>query len=193
MKASPEQPVLSFASRRDWERWLAKNHEISNGIWLRFFRKESGTATVIYADALEVALCHGWIDGQFKKFDETSWLQRFTPRRPRSIWSKRNTEKAEALIRAGKMKPAGLRQVDLAKQDGRWHEAYDSPSKMQVPDDFLEKLSGSKKALEFYQSLNKSNTYAIAWRLQTAKKPETREKRMNTILEMLGRGEKFHF
>ena len=193
MKASPEQPVLSFASRRDWERWLAKNHEISNGIWLRFFRKESGTATVIYVDALEVALCHGWIDGQFKKFDETSWLQRFTPRRPRSIWSKRNTEKAEALIRAGKMKPAGLRQVDLAKQDGRWHEAYDSPSKMQVPDDFLEKLSGSKKALEFYQSLNKSNTYAIARRLQTAKKPETREKRMNTILEMLARGEKFHF
>lgn len=185
-------PMSSFKSPKNWSSWLAKNHAKSSGIWLRLFKKDSGVASVTYAEALDEALCYGWIDGQLDKYDEKSWLRKFTPRRPTSVWSKRNIEHVNRLIRAGKMKPVGLKEVEAAKADGRWGRAYDSPGAMQVPKDFLKELSKDQIAQAFFETLNKANTYAIAWRLQTAKKPETRAKRMQAILEMLKRGEKFH-
>jgi uncharacterized protein YdeI (YjbR/CyaY-like superfamily) len=184
--------VIPFASQLDWELWLEKNHAASKGIWLRFYKKATGINSVYYADALDVALCYGWIDGQLKKYDEVSYIQRFTPRRPRSNWSKRNIEHISRLTKEGRMKPAGLKEAEIAKSDGRWDIAYNPQSEMTTPSDFLSELSKDKKAFAFYESLNKANKYAIAWRLQTAKRPETREKRMNEILKMLARGEKYH-
>ncbi len=192
INTSANLQIISFESAQEWEEWLAENHASSGGIWLCFFKKGSGREALTYAEALDVALCYGWIDGQAKKRDELSYLQKFTPRRPRSVWSKRNTEHIERLIEAGRMKPAGLKEVEKAKADGRWQRAYDSPGNMTIPQDFLEALSRNEKAKAFFETLNKTNTYAIAWRLQTAKRPETREKRMKAIIEMLERGEKFH-
>ena len=186
-----DAPNKSFASASAWEKWLAANHAKSDGIWLRIFNKESGEKTVTYAEALDEALCYGWIDGQKKKFDTDSWIQKFTPRRARSIWSKRNIEHIERLTNEKRMKAAGLKAFEDAKNDGRLAAAYDSPSNSTIPDDLLKLLEKNKKAKAFFDSLNKANKYAITWRLQTAKKPETREKRMNTILEMLAKGEKF--
>ncbi len=137
-------------------------------------------------------MCYGWIDGQLKKCDEKSWLQKFTPRRARSIWSKRNADRATKLIKLKKMKPAGLKEIENAKSDGRWEKAYESPKDMTIPGDFLKRLSKDKKAQKFFETLNRANKYAISWRLQTAKKPETREKRMINILDMLSKEEKFH-
>jgi uncharacterized protein YdeI (YjbR/CyaY-like superfamily) len=185
-------PVKSFASPRAWAKWLAANHAKSKGVWLRFFKKDSGVASVNYAQALDEALCYGWIDGQLKKLDDKSYLQRFTPRRPRSLWSKRNVAKAEQLIKDGRMQPAGLREIQAAKTDGRWTAAYDSPAKMEIPADFLAELSKNPEAHVFFKTLNKANLYAIAWRLQTATKPATRERRLQAILEMLRNGEKWH-
>jgi uncharacterized protein YdeI (YjbR/CyaY-like superfamily) len=184
--------IVAFSSAKDWEQWLAKNHAKSTGIWLRFFKKDSGVPSVSYDDALDAAICFGWIDGQLKKCDEESWLRKFTPRRPKSVWSKRNREHAERLIRTGKMQTAGLQEVEAAKQDGRWTAAYDSPSKMQLPDDFLQELAKDPRAKAFFETLNRANVYAIVWRLQTAKKPETRQRRLATILEMLAKGQKFY-
>jgi uncharacterized protein YdeI (YjbR/CyaY-like superfamily) len=189
---SKDFKIIPFKSQKEWERWLHKNHKVSEGIWLKFFKKDSGIKTITYSQALDEALCYGWIDGQLKSYDDKSWIQKFTPRRSKSIWSKRNTENINRLIKLGKMKPAGLSEVEKAKSDGRWQKAYDSPGKMTIPEDFLKKLSKDKNAKTFFDGLNKANTYAIAWRLQTAKKPETREKRMKLILAMLSRGEKFH-
>jgi len=185
-------PTESFVSASDWEKWLAANHGNSDGIWLRIFNKESGEKTVNYAEALDEALCYGWIDGQKNKFDTDSWVQKFTPRRARSIWSKRNIEHIERLSDENRMKAAGLKAFEDAKKDGRLAAAYDSPSNAETPGDFLKLLEKNKKAKAFFDSLNKTNKYAITWRLQTAKKPETREKRMNIILEMLTNGQKFH-
>jgi uncharacterized protein YdeI (YjbR/CyaY-like superfamily) len=190
VKSEPE--IVAFPSAKHWERWLAKNHKRSAGVWLRFFKKGSGVASVTHAEALSIALCYGWIDGQLKKHDAESWLHRFTPRRPKGVWSKRNRALVEQLTKAGKMRPAGMKEVAAAKADGRWGKAYDSPSKMTVPDDFLKALSRDKKARKVFETLNKANTYAIAWRLQTAKRPETREKRMKGIIEMLSQGKRFH-
>jgi uncharacterized protein YdeI (YjbR/CyaY-like superfamily) len=187
-----ELEVVTFASSEDWRNWLAKNHATSNGVWLRFFKKDSGKKIFSYADALEEALCHGWIDGQANKYDDKSYIQKFTPRRSKSIWSKRNTEIAERLIQEGKMKKSGMQQVELAKADGRWKQAYDSFKNMEMPEDFLQQLSKNKKAKLFFDGLNKTNRYAIAWRLHTAKKPETRERRLKKILEMMKEGKKFH-
>ncbi len=189
---TPPPPIISFETPKELNVWLAKHHAISTGIWIRLFKKGSGIKSINYAEALDEALCYGWIDGQKKSYDAESFLQKFTPRRPKSIWSKINREHIARLEKLGKLKAAGLAQVNAAKVDGRWDQAYDSPSNMVVPDDFLNKLSKHKKALAFYKTLNKANTYAIAWRLQTAKKPETRIKRMTIILEMLKREEKFH-
>jgi len=185
-------PILSFKSQRDWANWLAKQHAASNGIWLRFFKKDSGVASVTYAEALDEALCYGWIDGRLDPYDEKSWLRRFTPRRPRSPWSKRNIEHVNRLTAAGRMKPAGLQEVEAAKKDGRWDKAYDPQGAMEMPADFLQALAKDKKAKAFFESLNRANHYAIAWRLQTAKRPETRARRMQAILAMLKKGEKFH-
>jgi uncharacterized protein YdeI (YjbR/CyaY-like superfamily) len=191
-KKSSEKKVLSLKSVKQWQAWLKANHANSIGIWLQIQKKDSLKKSPTYAEALDVALCYGWIDGQKNRYDENSWLQMFTPRRPRSGWSKKNTEHAERLIQTGKMKPAGLAQIEAAKQDGRWKAAYDSPSTTSIPKDFLNALKRNKKAEKFFKSLNRTNLYAIAYRLQTAKTPETRKKRMEKILEMMAKGEKFH-
>jgi uncharacterized protein YdeI (YjbR/CyaY-like superfamily) len=149
-------------------------------------------ASVTHAEALEAALCHGWIDGQLKRGDEASWIQKFTPRRPKSIWSKRNRELAEQLTQAGKMKPAGLRAVEAARADGRWDRAYDSPGKMEAPADFLLELQKHPLAAKCFSGLSRANLYAITWRLQTARKPATRQKRMVAIIAMLAEGKTFH-
>lgn len=185
-------PVMSFSRPEEWSNWLENNYQSLTGIWMKFYKKGSGITSINYKEALDEALCYGWIDGQAKPFDDKSWLQRFTPRRARSIWSKRNIENISRLESDNRMKPSGLMAVEAAKADGRWDKAYDSPGNMAVPDDFLNELSKDKKATAFFETLNKSNKYAITWRLQTAKKAETREKRIKTILEMLQRGEKFH-
>lgn len=184
--------VRSFRECRDFRRWLAKNHDRSAGIWLRVYKKHSRTASITYPEALDQALCFGWIDGQRKPLDEQSWLQKFTPRRPRSGWSKRNTEHAQRLIDSEQMTPAGLREIEAAKHDGRWVAAYDSFREARVPKDFLRALAENKKAEAFYRTLNRTNLYSIVYRLQTAKKPQTRERRLSAIIQKLQRGEKFH-
>jgi len=191
-KANGEYPVISFDTKEQWEKWLRKNHDRSNGVWVCLQKKSSGQTSPTHAEALDVALCYGWIDGQAKPRNERSWLQKFTHRRALSGWSKRNTEHAERLIRANQMKPAGLVEIAAAKRDGRWKAAYDSPRNATVPNDFLKELRRDKKALAFFNSLNKTNRYAISYRLQTAKRPETRLKRMKTILNMMAKGKKFH-
>jgi uncharacterized protein YdeI (YjbR/CyaY-like superfamily) len=188
----PDSPILTFESGKEFTSWLAKNHKVSSGIWMRLFKIKSGVPTITYAQALDAALCYGWIDGQKNSYDAESWLQKFTPRRPKSIWSKRNREHVERLSKSGMMRAAGIAEVEAAKADGRWDQAYGSSSNMTIPEDFLKKLAKNKKAEAFFKTLNKTNVFSIVWRLQTAKKPETREKRMTAILEMLKKGEKFH-
>ncbi len=185
-------PTIEFETPETFETWLEKNHDNSNGLWLKIFKKYSGKKTISYAEALDIALCCGWIDGQKQAYDEQAWLQKFCPRRAKSIWSKINTRHVERLINEGRMRPAGLKAVDKAKEDGRWAKAYDSPSKMTIPEDFLKELSKNKKAEAFFMGLNKTNLFAIGFRLQTAKKQETKEKRMKEIIEKLEKGEKFH-
>ena len=184
--------IIPFPTPAALRKWLSANHRASPGLWLRIFKKGSDTASVTYAEALDEALCFGWIDGQKQKHDELSWLQKFTPRRARGGWSKINTQPAERLIREGRMKPAGQAEIDAAKKDGRWQAAYDSPGNATFPDDFLAALAKDRNAETFFNSLNKANRYAIAYRLQTAKRPETRQRRMDLILAMLSRGEAFH-
>jgi uncharacterized protein YdeI (YjbR/CyaY-like superfamily) len=190
-KTSTEQPILSFKNQRAWAAWLKTNHTTAPGVWLKFAKKGAGPS-LTYAQAVEEALCYGWIDGQAKSLDGTAWLQRFTPRRARSPWSKINREKAEALLDAGRVQPAGLAAIEAARQDGRWDAAYDSPRTATVPEDFLAELDRRPQAKAFFASLNSANRYAITYRLQNAKKPETRARRMQQFLEMLERGEKFH-
>ena len=184
--------ILAFKSSSAWAKWLSANHERRDGIWLRFYKKASNVASVSYAEALEEALCFGWIDGQVKKYDADSYIQKFTPRRTRSVWSKLNVARAVRLIEAGRMRPAGLRQVQAARQDGRWEDAYDAPSRSSVPDDLHAALAKNKKARAFFETLNKTNRYAIIWRLQTARKPETRARRLKTIVAMLAKRQAFH-
>jgi uncharacterized protein YdeI (YjbR/CyaY-like superfamily) len=181
-----------FRSSADFRQWLAQNHAGSSGIWLRFFKKSSKEKSLSYAEALDQALCYGWIDGQKKPLDAQSWLQRFTPRRPKSGWSKINTEHVARLTKAGAMTAAGLAAVAAAKADGRWEAAYASQRNAGPPDDFLKELGKNKKAKAFFDTLNKANVYSIVYRLQSAKKPETRAKRMKTILAMMAQGKKFH-
>ena len=187
-----EQPEIAFGSSAAWRTWLELNHALTDGIWLKFYKKGSGTPSVVYAEALDEALCYGWIDGQLKAGDEYYYLQRFTPRRPRSTWSKRNISHVARLEKEGMMKPSGLKAVEDAKKDGRWENAYDSQSDMTIPDYLIDELRKIPESLAFFESLNKVNTYAIVWRLQSAKNPETRAKRMKVILEMLAKGEKIH-
>jgi uncharacterized protein YdeI (YjbR/CyaY-like superfamily) len=182
----------SFKSARAFRTWLARHHDRCEGVLLRIYKKDSGLATVTYAEALDQALCFGWIDGQKLPCDEASWLQKFTPRRPGSGWSKRNTEHAQRLIDAGEMTDAGLAEVQAAQADGRWNAAYDAFGSAEVPQDFIVELKRNRKAHGFFKTLNRTNVYSIVYRLQTAKKPETREKRMQAIIAMLARGEKFH-
>lgn len=183
---------MTFVSAQDFRRWLDKHHDRSDGILLRIYKKDSGIATVTYAAALDQALCFGWIDGQKLPCDARSWLQKFTPRRRGSGWSKKNTAHAQRLIDSGAMAAAGLEEIKAAQADGRWTAAYDAFGSAAVPDDFLAELARNRKAHAFFKTLNKTNVYSIVYRLQTAKKPETREKRKQAIIAMLARGEKFH-
>lgn len=192
MNSSTGIAIKSFATQHKWREWLEKNYSESDGIWLRIFKKDSGKKTVTHDEALDEALCFGWIDGQRKKHDEVSFLQKFTPRRAKSIWSKRNREKTAKLIKEGRITPAGLAEVERAKSDGRWARAYDSPKNMVVPADFLKELKKNKKAYKFFETLNKTNKFAIAFRLHYAKRPETRERRMKDFLARMERGEKFY-
>jgi len=184
--------TLTFKSPRAFRSWLGKNHGRSEGILLRIYKKDSGMATVTYAQALDQALCFGWIDGQKLPCDTQSWLQKFTPRRRGSGWSKKNTDHARRLIDSGEMTAAGLTEVKAAQADGRWKAAYDAFGSAAVPADFLAALARNKKAHAFFKTLNRTNLYSIVYRLQTAKRPETRERRMRAIIAMLARGEKFH-
>jgi len=194
VSARDRQPSSSaeLASAAEWEAWLAAHHGEQDGVWLRFAKKGSGATTVTYDEALEVALCWGWIDTQVRRIDERYYAQRFTPRRARSPWSKRNREKAEALIQAGRMKAAGLAAIEQAQGDGRWEQAYDSQSKASVPEDLQKELDRNPKAAAFFATLDSANRYAVLYRVQEAKKPETRARRIEKFIGMLNRGEKVH-
>ena len=185
-------PVRLFKSKKDWAVWLEKNHGKSSGLWLRVAKKDSGVRSVSYKEALDVALCYGWIDGQKKPENEKTWLQRFLQRSSKSIWSKINREKALGLIASGDMKAAGLEAIENAKKNGRWEAAYDSPSGAAVPKDFQDALDGNARARAFFESLDRANRYAVLWRIQTVKKAETRARKIRDFVEMLERGEKIH-
>ncbi len=187
-----ELPILPFANKKKFAAWLARQHDKSKGVWLKLAKKNTGIPSVTYEEALDVALCYGWIDGQKQSFDELYWLQKFTPRGPKSIWSKINTEKAERLIQSGEMKPAGLKAIELAKQDGRWEAAYHSQKNIAMPDDFQSALDKNRKAQEFFGTLKSAERYSFLFRIQTAKKAETRAQRIQQFVEMLARHEKFH-
>lgn len=185
-------PVIAFEKQQDWADWLEDHHANTNGIWVRLAKKASGIQSLSYDEALDVALCYGWIDSQKKGFDDQWWLQKFTPRRARSIWSKRNRQTAERLIASGEMKPSGLRTVEEAKENGQWDKAYDPPSTATVPHDFQKELDNNEGAKIFFASLNSRNRYAILHRIQTAKKPQTRKKRIQQSIEMLKKNEKIY-
>jgi uncharacterized protein YdeI (YjbR/CyaY-like superfamily) len=183
-------PISAFPSREAWAAWLDEHHTDSQGVWLAIPRKGGGEAGVSYADALEVALCYGWIDGQKGKLDERFWLQRFTPRRPGSVWSRVNRDKVLVLIARDEMRPAGLREVERAQADGRWDAAYEPASTMTVPDDLREALAGNPTAEAFFATLDRANRYAVLYRVHSAKKPETRLRRIETLVAMLAEGKK---
>jgi uncharacterized protein YdeI (YjbR/CyaY-like superfamily) len=191
-KAPAEAPLLVFKDQKQWASWLDEHHRTSSGLWLRIGKKGSALESLSYAAALEVALCYGWIDGQKRAYDDASWLQRFTPRGPNSVWSRINRDKAEELIRSGRMKPAGLDAIERAQENGRWESAYDSPSRAAVPRDFQAALNRSRKAKSFFSTLDRANRYAILWRIQTAKRAETRARRIQGFIRMLERREKLH-
>lgn len=184
--------IVAFETPHAWELWLEAHHKDTQAVWVRFYKKASGKRTITYDEALDEALCFGWIDGLVNKYDEESYLQRFTPRKKKSNWSKRNTEHVERLIKLKKMRASGLAEVEAAKKDGRWERAYESPAHITLPEDFKKELQKNKKAQAFFDTLNKTHVYAIAYRLITAKKPETNERRKRQIIDMLERGEKFH-
>ncbi len=192
MTAKPDLPIIAFASSNAWETWLEKHHATANGLWLKIAKKGSGIDTVSYAEALDVALCYGWIDGQKASFDDHLWLQRFTPRRPRSKWSKVNRVKATELIKRGEMKPAGLREVERAKADGRWDAAYDAQSTATVPDDLRREFDKNEVARKYFSTLDSRNRYAILYQIQDAKKPETRARRIEKYVAMLNEQKKIY-
>ena len=192
MSAEKDLPVIAFASREAWAAWLAEHHAESRGLWLKIAKKGAGTDSVSYAEALEVALCYGWIDGQKDKLDDRHWLQRLTPRKARSKWSRINCAKAASLIKSGKMKPAGLREIERAKADGRWDAAYAGSRSAAIPDDLRQELEKNGRAREFFATLDSANRYAILYRLHEAKRPETRARRLAKFVEMLEEGKKIH-
>lgn len=191
MPVPDDLPIKHFKDQAVWEKWLVANAG-GRGIWLQIAKKDSGIASVDYAQALEVALCHGWIDGQKRGLDEQFFLQRFTPRRPRSLWSKINIGHVERLTATGRMQPGGLREVEAAKADGRWNAAYHGFSGMEVPAELAAALKKNKKAKAFFDQIDRSNRYSFCWRVRTARKPETRIARAEKFVEMLARGEKIH-
>ena len=192
MTTKQDLPIIPFASPGDWEAWLAEHHATSDGLWLKISKKGSGIASVSYAEALDVALCYGWIDGQKGRFDEDYYLQRFTRRRPRSKWSKINRKKVTKLVQEGRTQPAGLREVEKAKADGRWDAAYESQSNATVPEDLRQKLDENPEAAALFETLDSANRYAILYQIQDAKKPETRARRIEKYVTMLSKHEKLY-
>ena len=192
MDPKPDDPLEAFETAADFERWLRKHHAKATCLWVKYAKKKSGIPSIDWNQAVDVALCYGWIDGQAKSLDETYSLQRFTPRGKRSKWSKLNRERVARLTIAGRMQPAGLAEVERAKADGRWAAAYDSPSTAKVPPDLAAALATSAKAKRFFESLNATNRFSILYRLHDAKKPETRARRLEKIVAMLKNGEKPH-
>ena len=186
------KPIHAFADADEFRKWLKAHHAKHEGLWVRYFKKASGHPTIVHKQAVEEALCWGWIDGQAQPYDEESWLVKFTPRGPRSIWSKVNVGLVERLISEKRMQTAGLATVDAAKADGRWDRAYASSSTFEMPEDFMVALGKKPKALDFFNSLTKTQRYAFYHRLHTAKKPETRAKRFKDFLDLLQRGETLH-
>ena len=191
MPVPDDLPIKHFPDANAWEQWLSANVG-SKGLWLKIAKKDSGIVSVNYAQALDVALCHGWIDGQKKGLDAQFFLQRFTPRRPRSLWSKINIGHVERLTAAGRMASAGQREVDAAKADGRWQAAYAGSSLMEVPAELAAALARNRKAKAFFETLDKTNRYSFCWRVHTARKPETRTARAAKFVKMLAKGEKIH-
>src|ERR1700683_2387662 len=185
-------PVRLFKSKKDWARWLEENHRKGTGLWLRLAKKDSRLRSVSYKEALEVALCYGWIDGQKKPENDQTWLQRFVPRSSRSIWSKINRAKALALIASGEMKAAGIEAIENAKKNGRWDAAYDSPRGAIVPGDFQARVDSNAPASAFFKTLDRANRYAVLWRIQTVKKAETRGRKIQQLIAMLAKEEKIH-
>lgn len=185
-------PVMPFNNQQEWRDWLSKYHDESRGVWLKLAKKSSGESSVTYFEALDQALCFGWIDAIMQKYDEKFYLQKFTPRGPKSVWSKVNVAKAEALIKSGRMQSAGFASIEAAKESGAWQAAYDSQRNSIIPQDFQSALDENPKAKQFFETLNKANVYAFCWRIQTAKKPETRKARIEKFIDMLHRGEKLH-
>lgn len=192
MASVDDSPILPFKTPKAFAAWVAKEKADSPGVWIKIAKKGSGHASITYEEAIDVALCHGWIDGLKRSFDAEWFLQRFTPRTPRSPWSQINVDKVARLIAAGEMKPGGQKQIDAAKADGRWERAYGGARMMAVPDDLTAALKKNRKAAAFFETITKTNRYAILWRLHEAKRPETREKRLKTFVEMLARGETIH-
>jgi uncharacterized protein YdeI (YjbR/CyaY-like superfamily) len=182
-------PTMPFASPADWEEWLEDNHAASDGVWIKMAKKDAGIESVRYPEVLESAICFGWIDGRREALDERHFLQRFTPRRSRSRWSRINREKAERLIAGGRMRAAGLAEVERAQADGRWEAAYEGQKRITVPDDLRRELDARPKAKAFFDELSSQNRYAILYRLQDAKKPETRARRLEKFTAMLEAGE----
>jgi uncharacterized protein YdeI (YjbR/CyaY-like superfamily) len=187
-----DMDVVSFESAEAFEAWLVDHHASSAGVWLKLRRKGPGIVALDYAQALDVALCHGWIDGQKRTYDDQHWLQRFTPRKPNSKWSKVNRDKVVALIEQGRMRPAGLAEVECAKADGRWQAAYDGSRTASVPEDLAAALAANPAAAEFFATLDRQNRFAILYRIQDAKKPETRARRIDQYVAMLAEGKKLH-
>ena len=185
-------PIHAFETEAEWARWLAGNGTSSQGLWLKFYKKGSGNPCVGKAEAIEAALCHGWIDGQLDSFDDAAWLVRFTPRKSTSKWSELNRKTAERLIAEGRMAPAGLAEVERAKADGRWDAAYAPQSQAAVPEDLAAALDAAPKAKAFFETLTGANRYAILYRTHNAKKPETRKARIEKFVAMLARGETIH-
>ncbi|MFZ1484180.1 MAG: YdeI/OmpD-associated family protein [Candidatus Saccharimonadales bacterium] len=186
----PDYEIVAFSTAQYWREWLETNHANTDGVWLRMYKKASGVPSVTYAQALDDALCYGWIDGQSKSYDDVSFIQKFTPRRARSMWSKRNIEHVARLETEGLMKPAGLAEAERAKADGRWQVAYDKPTDMVIPKDFLAAINKNKKALATFETLNRTSLFTIGFKLQTAKKPETRANRMDALIKLLEEGKK---
>lgn len=188
----PDLPVDEFASAKAWERWLRANHATAPGLWLKIAKKGTGVTTVEFVDAIEVALCYGWIDGLRHAHDDTYFRQRFTPRKPRSKWSMINRDRVEALTAAGRMRPAGQAEVDAAKADGRWDAAYAGSRTIEVPDDLTRALRRNAKARRAFEGLDSTNRYAILFRIHDAKRPETRARRIEQFVTMLAEGRKLH-
>ncbi len=192
MATPGDLPIVPFSSQDDWRTWLDEHHADSPGVWLKIAKKASGIDTVTHAEALDVALCYGWIDGQRNSFDDAWFLQRFTPRRPKSKWSQINRDKVADLTERGLMRPAGLREVERATADGRWDAAYPSQRNLTVPDDLQAALDANHAAKQFFANLDRANRYAILYRLFDAKRPETRAKRIDDFVTMLAEGRKLH-